>query len=216
MRLLKRLSVTFIATILCVDILGSFQVFAEGNTPVTQPAIIFKPPQALAPQNPPPVTKTDYAWGESSNGFVVSLAIDKDTNTINDDITLHMACSRLTDDWVISGAAFFLRPCEPAIEIRDNHGKLVDLNPERSLGNGHFTMCNLGGSSGPNRTIHVEKEAVLSSTLVLNKACVNDNGFFDSKPGVYTVTAVWYARSEDPEVKVEVRSKPVTFHIVGN
>jgi len=159
-------------------------------------------------------TSITPAWGEQDNGFVVSLILEKDTYHVDSDILLHIACSRMTKGWQLSGGAFILGLCNPELEVRNADGTLVQLDDKQDIGNDNFQMCLDAGSSGSFVTKQIKKGEIVYKELTLNKDCVNQH-FFVSRPGTYTIRAVWYARSENPNIQADVRSKPVTFKIIG-
>jgi hypothetical protein len=167
---------------------------------------LLKPAFAASGEKPAPVPVP----ADASNGFVFSLTLDKDTYAVNSDITLHISCSRVTADWKQSGGSHYLKPCEPDVKLTDGKGAPVEFRP-----------CFGVEDSGPFATLNIEQGAIVPGDIILNKACPTSNekgteAVFPDLPGTYTVTAVWEAHSEGPEVKATLRSKPVTFHIAGN
>jgi hypothetical protein len=156
-------------------------------------------------------------WGPQMKGFAVSLTTDRDTYKVGESIRLHLACTRFTSGWRVSGGDFYIHLCDPDFEIRDSKGQSIQLAEQHDLGNGSFTMCWMeGGSSGPDVMYKMAKGDVIPEEKMLdNRTCLSDAGFFIGKPDTYTMTAIWHASDYGllHSVEADAKSMPVTFTI---
>ena len=161
---------------------------------------------ALPPPSVPP------QWGTASNGFAVSLRLDKNKYKVGEPIHAAIACTRYWQDWTRLGLDV-TDLCTPILELRDMAGTPITLQQEMDTGagDGSFHQCRTHGGSGHgfDGEIHVDKDVIIPNDRdIEDKTCLSDDGFFSSEPGKFVLVAKWYTGSGT------VFSNPVPFEIL--
>ena len=171
------------------------------------------PPKALAVESKPLAASQEIqrVWGKQSNGFSVSLTLDKEHYSVGEIIPLHLACTRFNEDWEVFDDN---KLCEPYIEIRDNAGKPVALeHTNRKFS--HGIPCGISIGHGARFIKHIEEGVIIPYEMVLDdNTCLNDGfddtGVFISRAGTYSIVAKWNPAYGS---KDEASSVPITFTI---
>jgi hypothetical protein len=149
-------------------------------------------------------TSTKRNWGPQQEGFALSLTLDRDTYRIDEEVPVHVACSRLTGDWAVMNRRLY-PICDPKILVLDAAGEPVAARKTNAK-----EVLWVGGGR---RLLTTIKAGVV---VPFEESLVNPSGDFrPQRPGTYEVTAIWAPRDDDAlfPVEAEVRSPLVTLHI---
>ena len=153
-----------------------------------------------------------HPWGEQTDGFAVSLTLDKDRFGMGTAFRVHLACARLGKDWKQKGYVEKVDPlCMPDTALTDSNG-----NPVAKRSDSWEPWTGHGSDEKVDRTFKAGQALYREQTLVPGGAFPYGHTPLPKLvPGTYYLTAFWDAEDDfvSPPLRVVARSHPVKFEI---